>query len=202
MDKTPPPLLPILRTRHTGDILALLFLHPGEEFLLTELAARVRAPRGTIHAELERLAESDLIMSRHVGRARLFRANTGSRYAAPIAQLVIMAFGPHIVIADEFASVSGADKVLIFGSWAARYRALAFGPPPNDIDVLVIGNPRRADVYAAAIEAQDKLGIEVNPVIRSAADWESSADTLITEIKTRPLVVVKGNEDFDQEAGS
>lgn len=195
MDKTPPALLPILRTRHTGEILALLFLHPDQEFPLGELAARVGAPRGTIHAEVERLQQSELVSSRQIGRARLIRANTGNRYAAPIAQLVTLAFGPHSVIADEFAGIAGVDGVLIFGSWAARYHGV-FGPPPNDIDVLVVGDPRRSDVYSAAIRAQDRLGVEVNPVIRSRADWSASGDALIEEIRTRPVVVVKGDEEF------
>lgn len=192
MDKTSPPLLPILRTRRTGEILAILFLHPDREFSLGELAERVRAPRGTIHAELERLQQSDLVTSRQIGRTRLIRANTGNRYAAPIGHLVTLAFGPHSVIADEFAQIAGVSGVLIFGSWAARYHGVA-GPPPNDVDVLVVGEPRRSDVYAAAIRAQDKLGLEVNPVIRSPGDWDAPGDTLVEEIRTRPVVVVKDN---------
>lgn len=193
MDKTPPALLPILRTRHTGAILALLFLHPDQEFALGELAARIGAPRGTIHAELEHLQQSELVTSRHVGRTRLLRANTENRFAAPIAHLVTLAFGPHAVIADEFADIPGVCEVLIFGSWAARYRG-APGPPPNDIDVLVIGDPRRSDVYAAVICAQDRLSIEVNPVVRSCSDWDApGGDTLLEEIRARPTVPVKDN---------
>jgi len=58
--------------------------------------------------------------------------------------------------------------VLIFGSWAARYRGTV-GPRPYDVDVLVIGDIERAAVYAAADRAETRLGMQVNPVVRSAA---------------------------------
>lgn len=59
-------------------------------------------------------------------------------------------------------SVAGAAQVVIFGSGAARYAGEA-GPPPHDIDVLVVGKVDRADLYDAADRAQARLGIEVNP---------------------------------------
>lgn len=201
MERTPPALLPILRTRHTGELLALLFLHPDQEFSISEISRRLCAPVGTIHAEVRRLEQSGLFTSRQVGNARLLKANQDNRYAAPIAHLVILAFGPQAIIAEEFADIAGAGKVLIFGSWAARYHEEEIAPPPGDIDVLVIGDPRRRDVYAAALRAQERLdSTEVNPVIRSMDDWETADDPLIQEIKARPAVVVIGNGDFEREA--
>lgn len=41
------------------------------------------------------------------------------------------------------------------------------GAPPHDIDVLVVGDVDRADVYEAAEQAQERLGREVNPVVLS-----------------------------------
>jgi hypothetical protein len=64
-----------------------------------------------------------------------------------------MTFGPHDIIAEEFANIPGAERIIIFGSWAARYTGHP-GPPPNDIDVLVIGHTNRSDVFDAADRAQ------------------------------------------------
>lgn len=36
-----PPLLPIFRSRHQAELLALLYLQPEREFSLTELAGRL-----------------------------------------------------------------------------------------------------------------------------------------------------------------
>jgi hypothetical protein len=79
--------------------------------------------------------------------------------------------------------------VHIYGSWAARYRGEP-GPPPADVDVMVVGNPTRADVYAAADTAQDRLGLQVNPTIRTVDRWEHPTDALVAQIKTSPLLTV------------
>ena len=99
-------------------------------------------------------------------------------------------------MADEFA-MPGAERVVIFGSWAARY-AGAVGPPPHDIDVLVVGDVDRADVYEAAERAQERLGLEVNPVVRSPQEWREPVDALVAQIRsTAHTAVIGGVEGED-----
>jgi predicted nucleotidyltransferase len=93
------------------------------------------------------------------------------------------------VVADEFEGLKGAERVLIFGSWAARYLQQP-GGPPNDLDVLVVGQPSRGDVYDAADRAQQRLGMPVNPVVRGAEAWRQASDPLIQQIQSGPFVVV------------
>lgn len=78
---------------------------------------------------------------------------------------------------------------MIFGSWAARYAGQA-GPPPHDIDVLVVGKVDRADLYDAADRAHDRLGIEVNPVVRTMKQWDNPSDALVSQIKASAFAVV------------
>lgn len=87
---------------------------------------------------------------------------------------------------------------MIFGSWAARYAGLT-GSPPNDVDVLVVGKVDRADVYDAADRANDRLGIQVNPVVRSAKQWADADDALVAQIKESASVTVL---DLDELAAS
>lgn len=158
-----------------------LLLHPDQEYGVSDLADRLGVPLSTLHREVVRLDEAGLIASRALGRNRLIRANPTHPAAPALTQLLEITFGPRVVIAEEFA-VPGAKQVLIFGSWAARY-AGQVGPPPNDIDVLVVGKVDRADVYEAADRAQARLGLAVNPVVRSAKQWQESGDALVVQIK-------------------
>lgn len=57
------------------------------------------------------------------------------------------AFGPPVVVGEEFAGLPGLAAVAIYGSWAARYDGRP-GPPPNDVDVLATGQPNRSQLYA------------------------------------------------------
>ena len=60
----------------------------------------------------------------------------------PLAELLFLSWGPMQVVADEFVELEGAERVSTFGSWAARYHERR-GPQPNDLDVLVVGDPLR-----------------------------------------------------------
>src|SRR5207247_10904816 len=115
-----------------------------------------------------------------------------------LAQLLFLSWGPLQVIANEFAELDGAERVLIFGSWAARYMQRP-GPPPHDLDVLVVGRPTRKSVYDAADRAQQRLAMPVNPVIRPAEAWRDATDPLAQQIQSGPFVVVLAPDDATGE---
>lgn len=184
-----PPLLPILRSRHQGELLAVLLLHPDREYTLSELARRLNVPLSTVHGEVNRLVDAGLIRQRQVGRARVVSAEPDSRYARPLTELITLAFGPHLVVEEAFGSVAGLDALLIFGSWAARYHGEA-GSPPNDLDLLVIGQPERTQLYEAADRAERRLDLPVNPTVRSRRRWNAASDPLVRQIKSSPVVWV------------
>jgi len=183
-----PALLPIFRSQHQAAMLAWLLLHPDDEYTLSELAKRLGVPLTTLQREAQRLVEAGILQDRTVGRARLVRANVAHPVAAPLTQVLQVTFGPQTVIGEEF-DIVGADDVLIYGSWAERYHGSP-GLPPNDVDVLVVGNVDRADVYDAADRAQNRLGMQVNPVLRTPQQWAEDADSLVVQIKASPTLDV------------
>lgn len=182
-------LLPIFRSRLQADILAALLLDPGSELSLTDLARRFGAPLSTVQGEVGRLAGAGLLARRTAGRSVMARADPASRLTGPLTELLMLSWGPPQVIAAEFAGLDGAQEILIFGSWAARYHQRP-GGPPRDIDVLVIGRPAREDVYDAADRAQQRLGLPVNTVIRTPENWRDAADPLVRQIQASPVVEV------------
>ena len=189
MRSAAPALLPVFRSQLQADILATLLLNPERECSLTDLAKRFHAPLSTVHGEIKRLTEAGLLRRRNVGRSTVVQANSGNRLVEPLAELLFLSWGPLQVVADEFSELDGAERVLIFGSWAARYLQWP-GPPPHDLDVLVVGQPTRESVYDAADRAQHRLGMPVNPVIRTGDVWREAADPLVQQIQSGPFVVV------------
>jgi len=184
-----PALLPIFRSRGQARLLTLLFLHPDQEYTLSDLARRLAMSLSTVYGEVTRLEDAELITSRPVGRARLLRANQANRLTAPLTHLLTLTFGPQEAVGEEFAELN-AQAVLIFGSWARRYEGEP-GPPPNDVDVLVLGDVDREAVYEAAERAQARLDLPVNPVVRPAGRWTAD-DPLTSQIKESPYVIAYG----------
>jgi predicted nucleotidyltransferase len=86
------------------------------------------------------------------------------------------------------ATIDGAERAYIYGSWAARYRGEP-GPVPGDLDVLVVGTADPDDVFEAAGAAERRLGREVNVRIVTPATWSGpAADPFLQSVRTRPLV--------------
>ncbi|MFV2000704.1 MAG: MarR family transcriptional regulator [Acidimicrobiia bacterium] len=185
-----PPLLPILRSGNQARLLTVILLSPEREFTLSELANEVGVSLSTVTREIQRASEAGLVVTREVGRAKLVRADTDSVMSEPLTRLLLLSFGPVVVVAEELAGIGDIEAAYIFGSWAARYMGQA-GPSPQDLDLLIIGTPDRDVVYAAADRIERRVGRPVQVTFRSLARWnEPGEDSFLQEVRKRPLVLV------------
>lgn len=191
-----PLLLPILRSRHQADLLTMLLLHPEHRYTVADLVRRLSIPQATVSKEVQRLAEAGIVTTEVVGRSRLIQPDTQSRLVPPLTELIMLTYGPHVVVADEFAVLENVELVVIFGSWAARYHGQR-GRPPNDVDVLIVGAPDRIAMYDAAQRAEARLGRPVNPAVCAPEQWAYPTEPFIKEIASRPYEVV-----LDHRAGT
>jgi DNA-binding transcriptional ArsR family regulator len=188
MKQAPPVLLPILRSGFQGELLAWLFLHPEQEFPLTELARRFGVSRATVMREADRFVSAGLVGDRRQGNLRFIRARTDNIVAGPLAELLSVTYGPTAVLGEVLASVPGVQEAYVYGSWAARYRGQG-GDVPRDVDVLVVGEADDDDLYDAARAAERRLGREVNIRRVSPRAWgEPAADPFLASVRSRPLV--------------
>ena len=95
---------------------------------------------------------------------RLVSADPAGRYTRPL-ELLTLAFGPHVVIGEEFGSLE-AIAVAIYGSWAARYEGIPGHPPHEDLDVLVIGEvARRSCMRRPSAPSSASIAGQPRPVL-------------------------------------
>jgi DNA-binding transcriptional ArsR family regulator len=189
-----PPLLPILRSENQARLLTAILLSPEREFTLSELAKEVGVSLSTVTREIQRASEAGVVFTRRVGRAKLVSADTDSVLSEPLTRLLLLSFGPVVVVAEELAGIDGIEAAYIFGSWAARYLGQS-GPSPQDLDVLIIGSPDRDVVYAAADRIERRVGRPVQVTFRSLIRWnEPGEDSFLTGVRKRPLVPVVTSE--------
>lgn len=188
MKQAPPMLLPILRSAFQGELLAWLFLHPDQDFPLTELARRFGVSRPTVTREADHFISAGLVSDRRQGNLRFIRARTDNAVARPLAELLALTYGPVAVLGELLAPVPGVKEAYIYGSWAARYRGQG-GDVPRDVDVLVVGDADEDELYEAAHAAERRLGREVNISRVPARAWqEPHSDPFLASIRSRPLV--------------
>jgi len=193
MKTASPTLLPLLRSRSQGDILAAIMLDPDHERSLSEIAQETRTSVPTVLREVARLEQGGLVVTTRRGNTRLVRAVTDSVVYKPLADLLAVTFGPAAVLRTALADIPGIERAFIYGSWAARYRQQS-GPVPNDIDLLVIGDTDRHLLADAVAAAEAILRREVNVRRVSARAWAEDHGSFKQTVLSRPVVdLIGGN---------
>ena len=189
MENNPSWLLPLLRSRVTGALLALLYLHPDRDYSLAEAGKEIGASPKVMSTEADRLVTAGLVQEARRGQARLIRAETSGPVSRPLTDLLAVTYGPMPVLSDLLSGVAGVEQAYIYGSWAARYLGEP-GPVPHDVDVLVVGAADEDKLYDIAREAESRLGRDVNISAISAQYWEAPdpADSFMRHVRERPLV--------------
>ena len=195
MKSPSPALLPLLRSRAQGEVIAWIMLHPDREYSLVELAAATDLSPATVMREVDRLAEAGLVHEVRRGNQRLVRAETENAVYRPLADLMAVTFGPIPVLRELLSPVEGIREAAIYGSWAARH-AEQPGPVPGDIDVLVIGNADLDELDDVATRASSRLHREVNIRRVRPRSWDGATeDPFKKTVTSRPMVWLFGGDD-------
>lgn len=184
-----PALLPLFRSQTQLDLLAAVFTAPAPQ-AITDLAERIGAPLSTVSREVARLVESGVLRLVQSGRVKLVEARRDHSWAPALAELLDRTVGVAAAVTEAFEDIEDVSLVAVFGSWAER-RLGRLGPPPNDIDVLVVGSPSGLDVVAASETASRRLGLDVHATVVSPAAWaRPKGDPVLASIKRGALAVL------------
>ncbi len=180
-------LAPLFRSEAQAVLLSELLL-PAEEMSMTDLAERAGLPYPTVHREVARLLEAGLLVDRRVGRTRLIRGNEQSPLLAPTREILLTVTGPAVLLREALEDLDGIETAFIFGSFAARAKGEP-GPPPNDIDLMVIGSTDVPAVYRVCREVSDSVGRIVNPTIMSLEEAREQTGFL-EEVRANPMIEI------------
>lgn len=186
MRTTAPAAAPIFRSDQQMRILAALFERRGVELSVSELAQAASVAIGTASREVERLEAHGLVTSRNVGRSRFVSANWELVWADALATILAHSAGLPARLAESLRGVRGVRAAFIYGSWAARH-AGEVGPPPHDIDVIVVGEVRIEELRRAFRSLERDLSIEINPVVVTEVEWAGSESPFLDELRSRPM---------------
>ena len=102
-----------------------------------------------------------------------------------------MTTGPAVFLAQALSAIPNIDAAFLYGSYAARTAGVV-GPPPMDIDVMVICAPDPDAVYSACDRVERQVRRPVNPSILSPAEAIAESQSRFLQITlshpTVPLV--------------
>ncbi len=158
---------------------------------MLDLAVMLRSDLGSVMREVESLAHAGVVTLRRTLAGRVVVRDTTSPLYEPLAQLIMLTFGPATVVADVFGRLPAVRELHLFGAWARRYEDVQ-GDPPGDVEVLVIGDIGPEVAFDAAQQAAARLGLPVHPVVRTVAQWQDDNDPFLREIRASHPIQLTG----------
>jgi hypothetical protein len=187
-------LAPMLRSDTQGRLLARVLVDETNEYSLTQLVEWTASSMPTVLREVDRAELAGIVRTRKVGPTRLVQANPTHALFSAIKQIIVATYGPPAIIETEFANLTGADAVLIYGSWTARYLGEP-GRAPSDIDVLVLGDLNLNHMHDAAEKSEHRIGLPVQATARSTQAWLKPNTSFMNEVRSRPIIALLINPD-------
>ena len=187
-------MLPIFRSEAQARILAWLLLGPDREQAIATLAPIAGVAQPNTLREVNRLLDAGLLRERRAGNTRLVAANLDSPYFLPLVQILGRSYGPAQAVPEELRQVSGIDRALIVGSWAARFLGEP-GAPPRDVDVVVVGQPDRRALRRANARLEERLGVPVQIITMAPEEWDEQGSTFVRDVRSKPHLEVLSGDD-------
>jgi DNA-binding transcriptional ArsR family regulator len=190
VDRSASALVPLFRSEQQLRLLAVLFAEDVDEVTVGELAERARVAQATASREVARLAEHGIVVTRALGRNTLVSANWDLPWSSELRSILVQTVGVLGRLADVLHPVPGIIEAFVFGSWAARHAGQP-GPPPRDIDLLVVGDASLPSLRRACRPEEAQLRVDVNPVVVDLERWQANdADPFVAQVRGQPLVPI------------
>lgn len=153
-------------------VLGLLLLHPESRYHVREIARITHTVPGSLHRELSKLAEAQILIRENTGNQVYYRANPACLIFEELMNILQKTSGLKEVLENALAPLSKKiDVAFVFGSIARGKENTG-----SDIDILIIGNISFVDAVTALHPAQNIVGREINPKIYRMAEWQKLLD--------------------------
>jgi predicted nucleotidyltransferase len=175
-------------------VLAATLVRPEKAWYASELARRLGVPSSSLQRELHDLTEAGILKSHRQGQMVYYQANTESPLFSDLRGLLLKTAGLVDILVDALKTL--APKIRL----AFVYGSIASGQERNDsdIDLMVVGEMPPVALAMPLRHARELLGREINPTVYAPAEFarrRAAKDHVLTEVLTKPRLLVLGNED-------
>jgi predicted nucleotidyltransferase len=187
-------LASLLFGAYRRDVLALLLLHPETSLHVREIARATGKAPGTLLRELNRLADAGVLIRKPVGNQVHFQADTGCAIYEDLRSLLKKTVGIVDVLREALAPVANKiDAAFVYGSVARGDERAG-----SDLDLMIIGEAKFADVVEALGHVQETLRREINPNLYPAREFRrklAAGEPFLKRVLAEKKMFVIGGDD-------
>lgn len=187
-------LADILFKEYRRRVLCLLLLRPDQAYHVREIARLTGTVPGTLHKELSKLAEADVLKKSSRGNQVSYQANRDCLIFEELSSILRKTSGVADILVDALAPLKDdIDVAMVFGSIASGKAT-----SDSDIDLLIVGKVSFTDAVKALHPAQEVLGREINPKLYSVKEWQAAKkenSVFIRDVMEKPVIKITGDID-------
>ncbi len=179
-------------------VLALLLLRPEESRHVREIARATGKAPGTLLRELNALAEAGVLARKRLGNQVHFQANPDCPIFEDLRNILKKTVGVADVLREALAPLAARIRAaFVYGSIARGEERAG-----SDLDLMVVGEVRFAEVVSALAPAQELLRREVNPSVYPALEFRrkraAGEPFLKRVLADRKIFIIGGEHDLGQ----
>lgn len=175
-------------------ILALLYTHTDEMFYLRRIVREAGIGLGPAQRELKQLTNAGIIKRQNKDRLVYYQANPDCPIFSELKNIVLKTAGLVDIIRSALEPLLDRIKAaFIYGSFASGGENRH-----SDVDLMVVGKVKFADVSSALSSAEDILQREINFAVYSTQEFRQRRmddDHFIKSVSDNVKLFVIGNED-------
>ncbi len=157
----------LITSKARVELITWFVTHPGERFYYQQLTKVLNSSRKSIQNELGRLEKAGLLSSQKEGNIRFYWINKDFVLYPELKSIIFKTVGVGDELKKALAKIGDIKSAFIYGSVAKNLEDVR-----SDIDVMVIGNISEDALHDAIMNAEAKLGREVNYTFYSPANWK------------------------------
>jgi len=167
---------------------------PSESLHVREIARAIGKAPGTLLRELNALAAAGVLVRKPLGNQVHFQANPACPIYEDLRNILKKTVGVADVLREALAPLAAKIRAaFVYGSVARGEER-----PGSDLDLMVVGEARFADVVAALAPAQETLRREVNPNLYPALEFRkklAARDPFLGRVLAERKIFIVGGED-------
>lgn len=181
-------------------VLARLLLRPEESLHVREIARAMGKAPGTLLRELNALADAGILARKRVGNQVHFQANATCPIYEDLRNILKKTVGVADALREALAPLAGRIRAaFVYGSIARGDERAG-----SDLDLMVVGGVRFAEVVAALAPAEQLLRREVNPSVYPALEFRrklAAGEPFLKRVFAGSKIFIMGGEhDLGQPA--
>jgi DNA-binding transcriptional ArsR family regulator len=175
-------------------VLAETLGHPERWWYLHELARTLKLRPSSIQRDLATLTAAGILSRRRNGNRVYFKADETCTIFPELRQLLLKTIGLVDVVKQALQPLSSKTEVaFVYGSIAASEERSS-----SDVDLMIIGQARLAEVASALLGVEGQLGRSVNPTVYTPKEFAAKikqGNHFLASVVAGKKLFIHGNED-------